>query len=220
MSDSSWWIEIVFLAMLAGFIALRLVSVLGRRTDENPVGESFQGARPEIARPPVVADLRPRGAIDLPADFDPALREPLQAIADADSSFTPAGFTEGAKAAYKLILEAYWSGNDKALDDLVSDEVSLQFKQAIEAREADGVTLENSVVRIERATITAAQMTGMMAEVTVRFDADLSLVTRDKEGNLIAGSTSDAVPTHDVWTFSRHVGADHPNWLLIETDED
>lgn len=220
MSDSSFWIEIVFLAMLAGFIALRLVSVLGRRTDETPVGDNVQGARPEISRPGTVVDLRPRPALEMPADIDPALQTPLQAIAAADPGFDPAGFVEGAKSAYKMILEAYWAGDQKAIDELVSDEVSAQFKGAIDARTADGVTLENRLVRIEKARITAAQLTGMMAEVTVRFDADLALVTRDKDGKVISGSTSDAVATHDVWTFSRNAGSPDPNWLLIETDED
>ena len=220
MSDSSWWIEIVFLAMLAGFIALRLVSVLGRRTDENPVGDAFQGARPEISRPASVIDLRPRPAFELPADIDPALRDPLHAIAEADPRFNPAGFTDGAKAAYRMILEAYWAGDQAGIDALVSDEVAAQFKAAIETRRADGVTLENRLIRVDKAQITGAQLNGPMAEVTVRFDADLALVTRDRDGKLIAGSTSDAVTTRDVWTFSRNVRSSDPNWLLIETDED
>jgi predicted lipid-binding transport protein (Tim44 family) len=58
-----------------------------------------------------------------------------------------------------------------------------------------------------------------MAMITVRYDADIAAVTRDSDGNVVAGSLSDAVPTHDVWTFSRHVRADDPNWVLIETDE-
>ncbi|MCA3255069.1 MAG: TIM44-like domain-containing protein, partial [Alphaproteobacteria bacterium] len=53
-----------------------------------------------------------------------------------------------------------------------------------------------------------------------RFDADLSAVTRDAEGRVVAGSTSDAVQTHDVWTFSRHTGSNDPNWLLIDTDDE
>ncbi len=61
---------------------------------------------------------------------------------------------------------------------------------------------------------------GAMAEVTLRFDADLVAVTRDKAGNVVSGSLSDAVQSHDVWTFSRHTGAADPNWLLIDTDED
>ena len=58
-----------------------------------------------------------------------------------------------------------------------------------------------------------------MAAVTVRFDADIAAVTRDEAGEVVAGSLTDAVPTHDVWTFSRHLRADDPNWVLIETDE-
>jgi predicted lipid-binding transport protein (Tim44 family) len=219
MSDSGWWIEIAFLAMLAGFIALRLVSVLGRRTGhEKPVGDAFQGGRPEVAQPSPAVDLRPRAPVEIPADADPASRDALQAIADADPGFEPNRFVDGAKAAYRMILESFWKGDDKALDDLVSDDVSLQFRRAIEAREADGLTFENKLIRVERATIVAARLAGMMAEVTVRFDADIVAVTRDRDGAVVAGSTSDAVQTHDVWTFSRHLGTADPNWLLIETD--
>lgn len=220
MSDSSWWIEIVFLAMLAGFIALRLVNVLGRRTGhENPAPGAFRGGAAEVAAPGVApVDLRRPSMLDMPADLDPKLHEPLQAIADADANFEPGRFTEGAKAAYRMILEAFWKGDATVLDGLVSDDVAADFRSAIAAREAQGLTLDNRIVRIERAQIIGARMIGMMAEVTVRFDADLVAVTRDKDGKVVAGSTSDAVPTHDVWTFSRLVSSNDPNWLLIETD--
>ena len=222
MSDSSWWVEIVFLAMLAGFIALRLVSVLGRRTGhEKPVGDAFARGPAEISQPAgPLPDVRAPQPIDLPADLDPNLRRPLQAIADADASFDPARFTEGAKAAYRMILEAFWKGDAARLNDLVSDDVLLQFKRAIAAREEEGLTLDNRLVRIDRAQIVGAQLSGMMAEITVRFDADLVAVTRDRDGKVVAGSTSDAVDTHDVWTFSRHVSATDPNWLLVATDDE
>lgn len=222
MSDSGWWIEIVFLAMLAGFIALRLVSVLGRRTGhENPAPGAFRGGGAEVAPPGAPSvDVRQPAMLDMPADLDPKLHEPLQAIADADANFEPGRFTEGAKAAYRLILEAFWKGDAVALDGLVSDDVAADFRAAIAAREAEGLSLDNRIVRIERAAIVGAKLAGMMAEVTVRFDADLVAVTRDKDGNVVAGSTSDAVPTHDLWTFSRHVGSNDPNWLLIETDDE
>jgi predicted lipid-binding transport protein (Tim44 family) len=93
------------------------------------------------------------------------------------------------------------------------------FVQAIADRRAAGHVLDNRLVAIERATIERARLEGQMASITVRFDADIAAVTRDGEGNVIAGSLSDAIPTHDVWTFSRHVRADDPNWVLIETDE-
>lgn len=222
MSDSSWWIEIVFLAMLAGFIALRLVSVLGRRTGhENPAPTGYPGGPAEVAAPGAGApDARRPAMLEMPADLDPALREPLQAIADADPSFEPARFAEGAKGAYRMVLEAFWKGDAPALEGLVSDDVAADFRAAIAVREADGITLENRIVRIDRAQIVGARLSGMMAEVQVRFDADLVAVTRDKDGNVLAGSTSDAVQTHDLWTFSRHVGSQDPNWLLIETDDE
>lgn len=222
MSDSSWWIEIVFLAMLAGFIALRLVSVLGRRTGhENPTPTAYRGGAPEVSAPrgPVPGTPGPV-VLDMPADLDPKLREPLQSIADADVSFEPGRFVEGAKSAYRMILEAFWKGDVAALDDLVADDVLADFKQAIAAREEQGLTLDNRLVRIDRAQIVGARLSAMMAEVTVRFDADLVAVTRDAQGNVVAGSTSDAIQTHDVWTFSRHLGSSDPNWLLIETDEE
>lgn len=222
MSDSNWWIEIVFLAMLAGFIALRLVSVLGRRTGhENSTPGTFRGATAEVAAPGAPSvDLRRPAMLDMPADLDPKLHEPLQTIADADANFEPGRFVEGAKGAYRLILEAFWKGDTAALEGLVSDDVAADFRGAIAAREEQGLTLDNRIVRIEQARIVGARLSGMMAEVTVRFDADLVAVTRDKNGNVVAGSTSDAVATHDLWTFSRHVGSSDPNWLLIETDDE
>jgi len=222
MSDSSWWIEIVFLAMLAGFIALRLVSVLGRRTGhENPTPTAYRGGAPEVAAPRgPVADVRRPAVLDMPADLDPKLHEPLHAIADADVNFEPGRFVEGAKSAYRLILEAFWKGDAATLNDLVADDVLTDFKRAIAAREEQKLTLDNRLVRIERAQIVGARISGSMAEVTVRFDADLVAVTRDQNGAVVAGSTSDAIQTHDVWTFSRHLGSSDPNWLLIETDEE
>ena len=91
--------------------------------------------------------------------------------------------------------------------------------QAIAERKAAGHVLDNRLIAIERAVIERASLNGQMASVTVRFDADIAAVTRDAEGNAIAGSLTDAVQTHDVWTFSRHVRADDPNWILVETDE-
>ena len=70
-----------------------------------------------------------------------------------------------------------------------------------------------------RATVADARVAGREARITVRFDADVAAVTRDAEGRVIAGSTDDAVETHDVWTFVRTLGAPDPNWKLADTDE-
>ena len=118
-----------------------------------------------------------------------------------------------------MILEAYWRGDEEALRRLTDDDVFEAFSQAIAERKAAGQVLDNRLVSIETAVIEQARLAAGVASVTIRFDADIAAVTRDTEGNVIAGSLTDAVPTHDVWTFSRQVRSDDPNWMLVETDE-
>ncbi len=208
MSDGSSWIEIVLLAMLAAFIGLRLVSVLGKRTGhERPVGDNFRPGAPEIIAPPSRStEPRSRDLVAVPAGTDKNLAPALQIVADADPSFNPEQFVAGARSAYGIILDAFWSGNSGVMEGLVSDEVQENFAAAIEQR--DGKRLDNRVIAIDSAAITGAEMIGQMAEVTIRFVARIA-----------AGGTEGA-PTADVWTFSRHIGSHEPNWLLIATDDD
>jgi predicted lipid-binding transport protein (Tim44 family) len=93
------------------------------------------------------------------------------------------------------------------------------FAEAIAARTAAGHVLDNRLVAIEHAKIEDAHVEGRVGRITVRFDADIAAVTRDAEGNVVAGSMSDAVQTHDLWTFARTLKSDDPNWKLAETDE-
>lgn len=221
MADGGSWIEIILLAMLAGFIGLRLVSVLGRRTgSERPVGDQFRGPAAEVLTPsPRGADAPRRGPLELPAGTDAGLAPALEQIAESDRGFDPVRFVGGAKGAYTQILESFWKGELSSLSGLMSDEVYDQFASAVADRQAEGLTIDNRLVRINNVSIVGAQMIGAMAEVTVRFDADIVAVTRDKAGAVLSGSTSDAVPTSDVWTFSRLAGSQDPNWLLIATDD-
>ena len=221
MSDGGSWIEIILLAMLAGFIGLRLVSVLGRRTgNERPVVDAFRPGAPEIVQPgPRGGEAKVRGPVELPADTEASLAPELQTLADADRNFDPSRFVEGAKGAYAMVLEAFWKGDMAALAGLMSDEVHDHFGRAVATRHSDGLTIENRLVRVNRARLTGAQIVGAMAEVTVEFDADIVAVTRDRAGQLVSGSVSDASATRDVWTFSRLIGSPDPNWLLIATDD-
>ena len=118
-----------------------------------------------------------------------------------------------------MILESFWKGDGEDLTYLVGDDVRASFAEAIAAREAAGHRLDNRLVQIERAFIEDARLDGLVASITVRFDADIAAVTRNEAGEVVAGSMSDAVDTHDVWTFRRTLGGDDPNWLLVETDE-
>jgi predicted lipid-binding transport protein (Tim44 family) len=212
--------EIVLLAMVALFVGLRLYSVLGRRTghEQQPIlrpAETPAGA--EAAAP--AADL----AVDRPETGGFVYEEPatpgIRAIVAADPSFDVARFLEGGQAAYRMILEAFWRGDREELRHLVGGDVLATFEEAITAREEAGEQLDNRLVQIEKAVIQDARLTGRSAEVDVRFDADIAAVTRDREGKVIAGTLTDAIPTHDVWTFRRNLASGDPNWLLVETDE-
>lgn len=216
----NWWVEVVFLAMLAGFIALRLVSVLGRRTGhERPAGDQFRGTTPEVAQNVAPAsEPRARPQLKLAENTDPRVRAGLEAIAAADTAFDPARFVEGAKGAYAMILDAFWKGDTAPVDAYVSDEVAEQFRRAIAARESDGHSVENRVLSVDAARIVSAHVDGNMAEATVHIDAAIAGVTRDREGEVIAGAASDATHAHDQWTFRRHLGTNDPNWLLVATE--
>ncbi|WNO55075.1 Tim44/TimA family putative adaptor protein [Stakelama saccharophila] len=210
---------IVLLAMVAAFLALRLYSVLGKRTGhEQPLtkpAEERVGARP-VAR---TIDMPQQPRDEAGRRLDPGAENGIRALVAADSSFDVAQFLDGSKAAYRMVLEAFWKGDRKTLEWLAGDDVRRAFESAIDEREKAGHTLDNRLVSIEEAKILDAEVHGREARVTVRFDADIAAVTRDADGNVIGGSMSDAVETHDIWTFGRTLGSDDPNWKLIETDE-
>lgn len=209
---------IVVLAMVAAFLALRLYSVLGKRTGHEPLPKTADErvAAASMARTvdvtPETREVAPRM---VPADAEAGLRS----VVSAEPQFDVTRFVEGAKAAYRMILEAFWRGDREALAALVTPDVAAAFGAAIDEREAAGQTLDNRLVTIETATISAVTVSGRDARITVRFDADIAAVTRDADGNVVAGSTSDAVETHDAWTFQRTLKSADPNWLLADTDE-
>jgi predicted lipid-binding transport protein (Tim44 family) len=213
-------VEIVLLALVALFVGLRLYAVLGRRTghEQQPIlrpAESPAAAEPTAP----VADIAPERPESSGLVYEEPAAPGLRAIVGADSSFDVGRFLEGAQAAYRMVLDAFWSGNREELRHLVAGHVLAVFEQSITDREAAGHRLENRLVAIERTVIEDARLSGRTAEIDVRFDADIAAVTRDKDGNLIAGTLSDAIPTHDVWTFRRDLRSQDPNWVLVETDE-
>jgi predicted lipid-binding transport protein (Tim44 family) len=214
--------EIVILAMIAAFLGLRLYSVLGRRAEheEEPIPQRFDAGdgtkAPKPSLPPGQQTQRPqREFAGVPAATERGIRE----IATADRRFDLLPFIDGAKSAYGMILEAFWRGDKAELKELCDDDVYQSFAAAIDAREAAGETLDNRLIRIEETGIHSATLDGRIARIAVRFVADIATVTRDRDGNVIAGSLDDAIESRDIWTFSRDVTAAGPDWLLDETDE-
>jgi predicted lipid-binding transport protein (Tim44 family) len=152
--------------------------------------------------------------------FLPMAGPGVRAILAADPTFDVARFLEGAKTAYRVVLEAFWKSDLATLRPHVDDHVYETFSAAIERRKKEGLTLENRLVNIDQAVISEATIERSVAVVTVRFEADIAAVTRNAQGEVVAGSLSDAVQTRDLWTFRRDTNSRDPNWLLIETDEE
>ena len=213
---------IVILAMIAGFLALRLYSVLGKRTGH----EQEPALRPAEDRAKVTV-LQPRPATEMSGDsvrladglIAPGAEMGVRALIAADRSFDVPQFVDGAKSAYRMVLEAFWRGDRDEIAWLCDDDVRASFEEAIAAREAEGHVLDNRLVSIEKARIVEASVDGRIAQVALQFEADIAAITRDKDGNVVAGSMTDAIGTNDIWTFTRDIRSADPNWKLSETDE-
>ena len=213
---------IVILALVALFIGLRLYSVLGERTghEQQPIlkpADSDARAATHVTQP-ATAPSAPADTGDMA--FVPTAGPGVRAILAADPGFDVARFLEGAKAAYRMILEAYWKGDLDTLRSHVDSHVHEAFAGAVEQRKKDSLTLDNRLVEVDQAVIAEATLERGIAIITIRFEADIAAVTRNAEGQVVAGSLSDAVQTRDLWTFRRDTGARDPNWLLIEPDEE
>jgi len=213
---------IVILALVALFIGLRLYSVLGERTghEQQPI---LKPADPEarVEPRPNQPSIVPQPTADNgDMAYLPTAGPGVRAILAADPAFDVARFLEGAKAAYRMILEAYWKGDLEAMRPHVDGHVFETFAGAVEQRTEEGLTLDNRLVAIEQALIAEATLEQTVAILTVRFEADIAAITRNQAGEVVAGSLSDAVQTRDLWTFRRDIASRDPNWLLIETDEE
>ncbi len=227
---------IIFLA-LAVFIFLRLRSVLGQRTGrERPPYDPYSAREPVRPAPEKVVALPNRTAETVtpkPAEPVENLARTLEGhcrarIGHRDGSRcnfaapTPISmakhFLTGARAAYEMIVNAYAEGDRRTLKNLLAREVYDGFESAISEREKRGETVESRFVSIDNADITAAELRGRNAQVTVRFQSKLVSVTRDKDGNVIDGNAEKVTDITDVWTFARDVTSRDPNWKLLATE--
>ena len=225
MSDGFAFFDIVFIAMVAAFLILRLRSVLGRRTGEEN-RERWTTRTPRSA--PAGAELpndkvvrlpgRDNGdATPAPAPADSPLDAALTQIKLADSNFDPRGFVKGAQAAFEMTVGAFAQGDTTALRPLLADEVYDNFAAAIRERQKAKRTLETTIIGIKSCDIVEARLEGRTAFVTVKFVSEQVNVTRDADGNAVEGDASAVTTVTDVWTFSRNTRARDPNWVLTAT---
>jgi predicted lipid-binding transport protein (Tim44 family) len=139
-------------------------------------------------------------------------------MAEADPSFSPRGFVEGANLAYEMTIEAFAKGDKPALKNLLSKEVFDGFSRVIDDRASQGQRVESRFVGIDKTTIQQASLVGRKASVTVEFVSDLISATYDKAGQVIDGDPKEIRQVTDVWTFERDVGSRDPNWKLVATE--
>jgi len=222
MQKTGHGVDIIILAMVAGFVALRLYSVLGRHSgNEQPPEKPFDfrdlmsdtSEQPKTGQPGTGAEI-----IDLHPD--PAMTKMLSAVMAADRRFDPQGFTAGARGAYEMIIEAFAAGDRDTLQPLLGDDVRDGFMSAIDAREAAGQTMDTKVVDILDAEIIDASVENKIAEVTVRFRAEVISALLDSEDRIIDGNPSDVDEIVDVWTFARDTKSRDPNWPLVATERE
>ena len=220
-------VEIILLAMVAGFLVLRLRSVLGRRqgferpprADNRPAGYDPRGAGPaadglpEEPAPaaPVVASSRRT----IPDRRSP-VGQALARIAGVDATFDPSRFLDGAEAAFRMVVQAFAAGDRGTLRALLSDETYAGFAKALDAREVAGERQRTEVRAVNEVAIEAADLRGTVADITVRFVTDQINMTTGRDGDVVSGSDAVTELT-DLWTFQRDLTSADPTWRLVGT---
>lgn len=218
MGSSFPLFEIILYAMIAGFLILKLRSVLGRRT-----GNEKQRPDPFSAPPPAneseqdnvisLPDRAGKEAVEID-ERDP-LTASLMRIKLADDSFDEKEFVGGARGAFEMIVQAYAAGDVDTLKSLISGPLYGGFVQAIEEREQANETQETTIVSFRSTEITAAELDGHEARVTVEFVTEQVKVTRDSAGAVVDGDPDKIEVITDIWTFERDVRSSDPNWELV-----
>jgi len=226
---------------LAIVVLFRLRQVLGTRTgrERTPLQRQNEAAAKAPVKPGEenVVQMRPRPAEPLTdedaerakrkleteiaqlAHGDEKVASGLREIAEADSTFTPKIFMEGAKAAYEMVVTAFAQGDRQTLKNLLEKEVYDGFERAIKDREAAGRKIDFTFVGLPKVEIAEAELDKRNANVTVRFHAEVVSATLDKDGTLIEGNATEITNIADEWTFARSPKSRDPNWKLVATSQ-
>ncbi len=144
----------------------------------------------------------------------------LMDIIAADKNFDMKFFFEAIQDVFAMVVEGFGEGDKEMLEDLLAPDVYNAFATAIDAREKSGETLSNEIQAINKAEIIEAKLDGKQANITVRFTASEISVTRDAEGEIIAGHPERAIEMLDIWTFSKDIKSRDPRWFVVETRGD
>ncbi len=193
MNYSFEYIDIILLAMIAGFIFLRLRGILGKRTDfHEKLSTDF---KQEFQKETIKKNLENQ-IFDNSAQLE---------------------FLKGAKIAYETIITNFASGNLKNIKLLLDKKIYTQFNDAIKDRKEKKHTSETTFIGINSAMIKNHQKKNNILEVNVEFVSEIISTLKDKDKKILSGSPDKIKKVYDSWKFSRDLRSLNPNWLLIDT---
>ncbi|MDB5523503.1 MAG: Import inner rane translocase subunit Tim44 [Rhizobium sp.] len=229
----------LFFLIVAALIFLNLRSVLGKRTgNEKQPYDPFTAKDADRPKPTMddgkVITLPPRRTAtgDAPAadskyeEIDnfvavgTELNTALRKIFDADPTFSPRQFADGARAAYEMIVMAFAEGDRKALKSLLSNDVYEGFNTAINEREKAGEKVKSTFVGIEKAEMTGATIDSTEVTITMKIVSQLISATYNSAGEIIDGNAETVGEVKDQWTFARDTRSRDPNWKLVSTQSE
>ena len=212
-------IEILVLAGIAVFLVLRLRNVLGTREGfEKPrTGDSQPDKSPELT---VIEGGPDADIIDhVPAGSN--LADKLVEIKNVDPDFSVTEFLTGARGAYEMILMAFERGEMEDIRALLSPEVAETFDEVIKNRKAQGLTIEAEFVGIRELKLSDVffDKATDVADISVSLTGELISVVKNAEGEVVEGDAKQIKRQKDIWTFSKDMGLQDPNWQLVATGE-
>ena len=196
MSNSFGYIDIILLGMIAGFIILRLRSILGRKTGhESKVYPGFEEKRFNITK----NELKP-------------IKQNHDILEGKDKK----EFLKGAEIAYETILTAFANGEVKKLKGLLTPMMNSNFSDAIEARNSDKIKSEFTFIGMKESSVEKYEKANDILFATVRFVAEVISVKKDKDDKIIEGNPDKIKFVTDIWKFTKNIKKNSPNWYLSE----
>ena len=194
MNYSFEYIDIILLAMIAGFIFLRLRGILGKRT-------GYEGKSPAQFKE-VLKNIKVNQPKKNSDKFDDEAQKE---------------FLKGAKIAYETIITDFSDNDNKITNSksLLNNEVYSKFNEALKERSNRGHYAEITFIGIDRAEIKEHKKTGNLLNVTVNFIAEVITCIRDKDKNIVSGDPEKIKKIYDTWVFSRDMTSANPNWQLV-----
>ncbi|MDO8607542.1 MAG: Tim44/TimA family putative adaptor protein [Phaeospirillum sp.] len=215
MNDGFHFLDIIFFAMVAAFLVLRLRSVLGRRTGAEPPPAQRQGPEGDAGASVIDLAARRRSVAEPPPESP--VGQGLAMIRAVDRDFDLDGFLGGGRAAFEMIVAAFAAADKAMLQPLLAPEVFRHFAEAIDGRARNGETLSTELVNIRSVQLVEARLDGSFASLTLRIVSEQVNVLRDHEGNVVEGNADRVIDVIDEWTFRRDTRSSDPNWVLAAT---